>query len=46
VIGDVISDIVLNGRSEEYDLTPFRWSRFREGDLLPPARPIAPCSAP
>jgi glycine/D-amino acid oxidase-like deaminating enzyme len=45
VIGDVISDIVLDGRSEEYDLTPFRWSRFREGDLLPPARPITPCSA-
>jgi glycine/D-amino acid oxidase-like deaminating enzyme len=41
VIGEVIADVVLGGRSTEYDLTPFRWTRFREGALLPPAIPIA-----
>jgi sarcosine oxidase subunit beta len=35
VIGDILSDVVLHGASKEFDLTPFRWSRFREGDLLP-----------
>jgi sarcosine oxidase subunit beta len=35
VIGDLLSDVVLHGRAEGHDLTPFRWSRFREGDLLP-----------
>jgi sarcosine oxidase subunit beta len=35
VIGDILSDVVLHGKSDEFDLTPFRWSRFREGDLLP-----------
>jgi sarcosine oxidase subunit beta len=35
VIGDILSDVVLGGRSQEYDLSPFRWSRFREGDPLP-----------
>jgi sarcosine oxidase subunit beta len=35
VIGDILSDVVLHGKSESFDLTPFRWSRFREGDLLP-----------
>jgi glycine/D-amino acid oxidase-like deaminating enzyme len=35
VIGDLLSDLVLRGRAGGHDLTPFRWSRFREGDLLP-----------
>jgi sarcosine oxidase subunit beta len=35
VIGDILSDVVLHGRAAGYDLAPFRWSRFREGDLLP-----------
>jgi sarcosine oxidase subunit beta len=38
VIGDIISDVILHGRSSEYDLTPFRWSRFREGALISPTR--------
>jgi sarcosine oxidase subunit beta len=35
VIGDILSEVVLHGAAEGFDLTPFRWSRFREGDLLP-----------
>ena len=42
VIGDILSDMVLHGKSADFDLTPFRWSRFREGDLLPRANWIAP----
>jgi sarcosine oxidase subunit beta len=42
VIGDILSDLVLSGRTPNFDLTPFRWSRFREGDLLPPASWTAP----
>jgi sarcosine oxidase subunit beta len=42
VIGDILSDVILTGRSKDYDLTPFRWSRFREGDLLPLAGWTAP----
>jgi sarcosine oxidase subunit beta len=42
VIGDILSDVILAGRSKDYDLTPFRWSRFREGDLLPLAGWTAP----
>ena len=42
VIGDILSDLVLTGRAPGFDLTPFRWSRFREGDLLPPASWTAP----
>jgi sarcosine oxidase, subunit beta len=41
VIGDILSDVIL-GRPVAYDLTPFRWSRFREGDLLPPGHWTAP----
>ena len=37
VIGDILSDVVLHGASEGFDLTPFRWSRFRENDPLPRA---------
>jgi sarcosine oxidase subunit beta len=35
VIGDIMSDVVLHGAARGYDLAPFRWTRFREGDLLP-----------
>jgi sarcosine oxidase, subunit beta len=38
VIGDIMSDVVLHGRARDYDLTPFRWSRFRDNDLVPSAR--------
>jgi sarcosine oxidase subunit beta len=41
-IGDLISDLILCGSTKDYDLTPFRWSRFQEGDLLPPASWTAP----
>ncbi len=41
-IGRILADVVLEGRAEGYDLTPFRWSRFREGDLLPPTSGSAP----
>jgi sarcosine oxidase subunit beta len=42
VIGDILSDLVLGGPASGFDLTPFRWSRFRDGDLLPPASWTAP----
>lgn len=42
VIGDILSDAILQGRSATYDITPFRPSRFREGDLLPVAGWTAP----
>ena len=42
VIGDILSDVILHGHSADFDLAPFRWSRFREGDLLPRAGWIAP----
>jgi sarcosine oxidase, subunit beta len=38
VIGDILSDVILHGRAKDYDLTPFRWTRFREQDLVPSAR--------
>jgi glycine/D-amino acid oxidase-like deaminating enzyme len=36
-IGDIMAESVLEGRAAGWDLEPFRWSRFRDGDLLPPA---------
>jgi sarcosine oxidase subunit beta len=33
--GEALADIILLGHSETCDLTPFRWSRFREGDAFP-----------
>lgn len=42
VIGDILSDVILEAQSGSYDLTPFRASRFREGDLLPFAGWTAP----
>jgi sarcosine oxidase subunit beta len=41
-IGRILADVVLEGRAPGYDLTPFRWSRFREGDLLPATSASAP----
>ena len=38
VIGDIMSDVIMHGGAAGYDLTPFRWTRFRENDLVPPAR--------
>jgi sarcosine oxidase, subunit beta len=38
MIGDIMSDVILHGRAKDYDLTPFRWTRFRDGDLVPSAR--------
>jgi sarcosine oxidase subunit beta len=36
-IGDIMAEVVLEGQARGWDLRPFRWSRFAEGDLLPPA---------
>ena len=36
-IGDIMAESVLEGGAAGWDLKPFRWSRFRDGDLLPPA---------
>jgi sarcosine oxidase subunit beta len=36
VIGDILSDVILDGRSKEFDLTPFRCNRFREGEPIAP----------
>jgi len=41
-VGNLLAELVLEGRTPGYDLAPFRWSRFREGDLLPPASGSAP----
>lgn len=41
-IGRILADVVLEGRAPGCDLTPFRWARFREGALLPPASATAP----
>ena len=41
-IGDLLSDLILYGATKDYDITPFRWSRFKEEDLLPPASWTAP----
>jgi sarcosine oxidase, subunit beta len=41
-IGDLMSDVVLQGKAKDFDLTPFRWTRFRENDLVPSARWTAP----
>ncbi|MBI3978152.1 MAG: hypothetical protein HY331_08200 [Chloroflexi bacterium] len=38
MIGDIISEVILHGGHPDYDIRPFRWSRFREGDLFPSQR--------
>jgi sarcosine oxidase, subunit beta len=42
VIGDILAELIVSGRSGDYDLRPFRWHRFREGDLIPDTSPAAP----
>jgi hypothetical protein len=37
-----MAEVVLEGRAAGWDLGPFRWSRFQEGDLLPPASATDP----
>ena len=41
-VGDLLAEAVLEGRAKGWDLGPFRWSRFREGDLLPRASAADP----
>jgi sarcosine oxidase subunit beta len=41
-IGDIVAQVVLEGRATGWDLAPLRWSRFRDGDLLPPASAADP----
>jgi sarcosine oxidase, subunit beta len=36
-VGRLLAEVVLEGQAPGYDLAPLRWSRFRDGDLLPPA---------
>jgi len=42
VVGDILAETVLEGGAKGWDLAPFRWSRFREGDLLPRASATDP----
>jgi sarcosine oxidase subunit beta len=35
-VGRLLADVVLDGQAAGYDLLPLRWSRFRDGALLPP----------
>jgi len=41
-IGEILAEAVTEGHAKGWDLTPLRWSRFRDGDLLPPASGSAP----
>jgi glycine/D-amino acid oxidase-like deaminating enzyme len=41
-IGEIMAELVIDGAAKGWDLTPFRWSRFRDGDLFPPAAAAAP----
>ena len=41
-VGDIMAEVVLEGQARGWDLGPFRWSRFRDGDLLPPASGASP----
>jgi sarcosine oxidase, subunit beta len=41
-IGDIMAQLVLDGRAPGWDVAPLRWTRFREGDLLPPASAASP----
>jgi glycine/D-amino acid oxidase-like deaminating enzyme len=34
-VGDLLAQVVLDGHAPGWDLTPFRWSRFRDHALLP-----------
>ena len=41
-VGDILAQVVLEGRAAGWDLAPFRWSRFRDGALLPRASATDP----
>jgi len=41
-VGEILAEVVTEGRAEGWDLTPLRWSRFRDGDLLPPTTASSP----
>lgn len=41
-VGELMAALVLEGRAAGWDLTPLRWTRFREGDMLPPASAASP----
>ncbi len=41
-IGDILAQVVLEGRASGWDLEPLRWSRFRDGALLPRASAADP----
>jgi len=41
-IGEIMAEVIVDGRAAGWDLASFRWSRFREGDPLPPASAVAP----
>ncbi len=44
-VGDILAEVVLERKARGWDLAPFRWSRFREGDLLPRASATDPSHA-
>ncbi len=44
-VGDILAEAVLERKARGWDLAPFRWSRFREGDLLPRASATDPSHA-
>jgi glycine/D-amino acid oxidase-like deaminating enzyme len=41
-IGDILAHVVMDGRAPGWDLEPLRWSRFRDGALLPRASAADP----
>ena len=41
-VGDILAQVVLDGHAPGWDLTPFRWSRFRDHALLPRATAADP----
>ncbi len=41
-VGELLAELVTEGRVPGWDFTPFRWSRFRDGDLLPPTSATSP----
>jgi glycine/D-amino acid oxidase-like deaminating enzyme len=45
-VGRLLADVVLEGQAPGYDLAPLRWSRFRDGALLPPTSASDPPHPP
>ena len=41
-VGDILAQMVLDGHAPGWDLQPFRWSRFRDNALVPPAAATDP----